>query len=142
MKKQLFLFCSILLFFSCSEDSETGTDFAEQQLKSTLIAGEWAVDLFIEDGENETSNYEPMRFRFLSGGQVEVSISGDLIDTGNWMIRSDDGWIILDLSFSDQDPLVELSDDWHLIGFNDNRVELEEDPDDSNEDGALIFVQR
>ena len=133
MKKQLLFFCSILLLFSCSEDSDPGTTIIREELDSTLTSGVWVVDLFIEDNEDETSDYENLRFSFLASGQVEVSEGGSLIETGSWRTRIDDGFIVLDLNLSDDDALDDLSDDWYLIGFNANRIELEEDDDDADD---------
>ncbi len=142
MKRFLSILC-LLAFFSCTEDDNPNPNASPQELSSTLVSGEWVVDLFIDDGVNETSMFNGFSFNFLDNGRVEAISNGQVIETGNWSTYQDDGKVGLDISFSSDARLDELSDDWYKMNFSNNRIDLEEDYDeDESDEDRLRFVRR
>lgn len=119
-------------------DSEPNLIQNEENLVEAVENSTWRISLFIEDGENETSDYSSISLRFLENGTVEALESGSLIETGTWRTLRDDGRVEFWLDFSDDVRLEELSEDWYLISVSDTEIQLEED-DDTDEDDLLTL---
>ncbi len=141
--KKLLLICCILFLFSCGEDESPDLSGAEEALIVTLTSGDWVIDFFIRDDMEGTVEYENFIFSFKETGELEASISGQLIESGSWNTVINGGAIIMEIDFSTSATLSELNDDWFVVAFGDRIVELEEENDlDSVDEDRLIFVQR
>jgi hypothetical protein len=102
-----------------------------QSFQSLVTSGNWFVALYIDDSEDETSNYQNLTFTFNANGLVEVSNNQSTIQSGSWSIFvNSEGELKLVLSFSDDDDLFdELDDDWNVVETADNIISLEDDGD-------------
>lgn len=102
-----------------------------QNLQNLLNSGEWFVGLYIDDNEDETSNYQNLVFTFNSNGLVQVSNNQSIVQTGSWStFVNSQGQLKLVLSFSDDDDLFdELDEDWNVVETTDNTISLEDDGD-------------
>lgn len=106
-----------------------------QNFQNLLTSGEWFVALYIDDDDDETSDYQNLIFVFNSNGLVEVSNNQTTIQTGSWSaFVNSQGQLKLVLSFSDDDDLFdELDEDWNVVQTTDNTISLEDD------DNQLVF---
>ncbi|MEM7087473.1 MAG: hypothetical protein AAF489_14900 [Bacteroidota bacterium] len=94
-----------------------------QILKTNLIDGVWSVDTYLDNGANETGNFEIYEFNFQIGGIVVVS-GGIYNYYGSWdVIGSDE--LEIELDFGSQSPFNEFNANWDVVTFDANRVELE-----------------
>lgn len=132
--KRLLYFLSLTCFLVACDDNDSEPNLIqnEENLVAAVENSTWLISLFIEDGENETSDYSDITLRFLDKGTVEVLESGSLIESGTWRTLRDDGRVEFWLDFSDDNRLAELSDDWYLISVSSTEIQLEEDDDDDD----------
>ncbi|MBA3986080.1 MAG: hypothetical protein H0X63_05810, partial [Flavobacteriales bacterium] len=126
-------------FLTFSRTPFTGGGANAQQLKDVLTDGNWYVALFLEDGEDdETSNFDTFNFNFISSGLIVVTNPGNTL-FGTWFVMEDDGELELILNFDDAYPLDELDDDWMVIEFSNNQVQLR---DDDDEDADILIFEK
>jgi len=111
-----------------------------QELKDILIDGNWFIALYLEDGEDdETSDFNSFSFDFLENGLIIVSNSQVTLE-GTWQvtINSNDNLKLI-LNFIDVFPLDELDDDWLVVEFQNNQINLLEDGDP---DGDILIFEK
>ncbi len=126
-------------FLSFSRTPFAGGGANVQLLKDVLTEGNWFVALFLEDGEDDgTSDFDTFSFDFISNGQIVVTNAGNTL-FGTWFILEDDDDLELILNFDDAYPLDELDDDWMVIEFNNNQVQLR---DDDDEDADILIFEK
>lgn len=120
----------------------TATNNAEVQNFQTIITdGSWFVSLYIDDNENETSDFQNLVFVFNSNGSVEVSNQQSNVVMGSWssFVNSQNQLKLL-LNFSDDaNPLNELDDDWDVINITTTTIELKDLSDDDSFEDVLTF---
>lgn len=107
-------------------------------LDTVLVDGLWTVSSYLDDGNNETNDYNGFTFDFKADGSV-VTDNGSAIN-GTWASQNGDNTLVLD--FGDVMPLDEFNDDWDVISVSGTQVELR---DVSGGDGGvdtLIFVKQ
>ncbi|MHA7129437.1 hypothetical protein [Algoriphagus namhaensis] len=139
MKRLLYSLFLAFLISACDDtDSEPNLSQNEENLVESVQNSTWRISLFIEDGENETSDFSGITLRFLPNGSVEALEDGNILETGTWRTLTDDGRVEFWLDFSDDDPLDELSDDWYLISVSNTEIQLEEDDADDNDDRLTL----
>lgn len=108
------------------------------ELGTVLVDGFWTVSSYLDDGNDETNDYNGFTFDFEADGSV-VADNGSATN-GTWASQNGDNKLILD--FGDMMPLDEFNDDWDVISVSDTQVELR---DVSGGDGGvdtLIFVKQ
>jgi hypothetical protein len=108
----------------CDDDDVDDKDFV-----TVLTTGNWVITLFVEDGENETSDYAGYVFTFNPNGTV-IASKGSVNIQGTWETEVDDGSLELELEFPDDSPLDDLDDDWDVIEYNNAIIRLNDDDDD------------
>lgn len=116
----LALFGSLLLV-SCEKETDDGP---AQTSKATMgeskdggSGGSRCLEItnFVDDGENETSDYAAFKFEFFNSGDVTARTVNQEFH-GTWNFAVDDGVQKLILNFSGTTPLLnELTDDWRII---------------------------
>jgi len=118
-----------LIFFSCSEDNEPLTGQDKNRLEEILQAGIWKVTRFEDSGKDETSHF---------GGYDFVFGSNKSLTAENGVNRMEGSWSIMDQSsdddspdapelvilFSDSGIFEELNEDWDIVSYAQNLVEL------------------
>jgi hypothetical protein len=121
MKNGFFLsLMGILLLAGCKRESALTPANAERILEK----GSWRITLFMEEGDNETSDFEGYSFVFEAGGAVAATKNGNTVP-GTWSTEKDDDDLKLYLNFTDA-VLSEIADDWHILSQTDAKVEMED----------------
>lgn len=96
-----------------------------QALNDALIDGLWFVAEYLDDGVNETGDYNGYELDFNSGGTVLAS-NGSNNFNGTWSVQDNGGDLELVLDFGTQFPFDEFNDDWDVLNFTTTIVELED----------------
>jgi hypothetical protein len=100
-----------------------GNGAGSQEIDSVLIDGLWRVGSYLDDGDNETANFNGYQLDFQADGTVTAS-NGSTIP-GLWSTTN--GGTELALDFNDTSPMNELNDDdWEVMSFTTNRIELQD----------------
>lgn len=94
-----------------------------QALEDVLQDGEWFVQSYIDDGDDETSDYNGYVLTFNADGTVNA-VNGATTLTGNWSVTSSSSGLDVILDFGTQFPFDEFNDDWDVSNFTDTLVEL------------------
>jgi hypothetical protein len=92
---------------------------------SNLVGQPWTISSFIDDGDNDTSDYNNVTFTFNANGSV-VAQRNNQSRTGAWVSTIDNGQIELDIQFSGPALLNDLNEDWDVVSFSANQLELED----------------
>jgi hypothetical protein len=108
-----------------------------------VTVGTFQITEFIdEDSIDQTNSYQNFRFVFNPNNSITV----EDIDTGEsfsgaWEAEIDDGELVFDLDFEDNDLLDELDEDWIVNAFgNPDRIALFDEDDDS--DQSLLTFEK
>lgn len=121
----------LLFVLSCKKDNYI-------QISDTLTSGTWTISKYIDNGDNETSDFTGYTFNFNIDGSI-VAVKDGTGVVGNWSELNDDDNLKLNILFS-QTTLSELNDDWDLKSKSDNMIELEDISGDGSIDN-LTFVK-
>lgn len=139
----VFLVISVV-FMSCETSDDSGmenTEISINDLKANITSGTWFVALFEEEEMDKTTDFSGFNFTFNSDGVLRA-INGDNSISGAWSIASDDdskGDIDFNIFFSSPSNFAELSEDWKIVSYNANRIELKDVSDDDSSIGRLIL---
>lgn len=102
-----------------------------RELRRTLLANDWFVTEFINEGTNRTLVFDGVKFQFFFGGGVKV-VKGNDFALGRWEIELDDDTnrLEIDLDFNDDTQILEIIDeDWLVMEFSNALLNLKEDDD-------------
>ncbi len=124
----------------CPSNAQDG-DVAE--ISGILMAGDWVVAQFSEDGSDQTSDYEGIDFTFGMEHELTVSTNMDPLKSGLWrVVRSSEGGLEVYLNLGDDgDVFSELTDDWDFVSISETRLELKDVSDDGSVD-TLVFERK
>lgn len=95
-------------------------------LADTLTDGTWFVTLLNDDGNDETCDYQPYEFTF-NNDQTVVAVSPNNTVNGTWEVTSSSSGVDLILNFEttgSNDPFDDLNDDWDVLGFDSQSINL------------------
>lgn len=119
------------------EPNEGGSNSDLNALIETLTTDNWYVDLYLDDNEqDETCDYAGFVFEFGLDGEV-VAVSDSRTVNGFWATQTTGDNIDLVLNFNfdgEDDPFEDLNDDWDVLSFNMEFIELS---DVSGGDGSV-----
>lgn len=118
-----------IFVFSCKKDKNNSI------IDPSLPAnGTWRVTLFMDSGNNETTDFSGYSFTFNVNGAAVASKS-NTDKSGTWSINNSSNKFNIDFGVkSDSNkPLGELTDDWKIITVSKNEIKLKDDNDDSGE---------
>ncbi len=107
-------------------------------LVDILQDGQWLVALYLDDGDDETSDYNDYVLTFNNDGTVIAENGTDSID-GTWDVTGSTGNLKLVLDFGASIPFDEFNDDWDVIDVQENRVELEDISGGNGGTDNLVF---
>ncbi len=111
----------------CPEDDED-LDYVDDVLSN----GEWIVASYVDQGENETENYNDYVVGFNENGMLFAEGDGNDF-RGSWIAYRNNG-LYLGLNFKTQDePFSELRHRWKIAEITPNRIELK----DYNSNGEI-----
>ena len=120
------LFMSIILISCSSNDDSNSGDSSTviAQLESSIKSGTWRVSNFVEDGNNQTSDFNGFSFSFGDNGIVTAT-NGSTTKNGTWITGTDDSTPKLIISFPDNDgPFEEISEDWRIESTTSSKIDL------------------
>ena len=151
--KNVLLSVMVMGLVSCDNDDDDGDtgqfdSLDVTALQSAATAGTWKITRFIEDGEDETADFENYVFSFDTNGNLTAD-NGTSTFTGSWSVEMDDDddddslELEFEIDFSDPDDVLDdLEDDWYVLGYSDNRIRLAEDDDEMDDDDDLVTFER
>lgn len=123
---------------ACDEDDDNDyndDDVDDSDFRSVIQRGNWLITAYIEEGENKTGQVSGWTFRFNNDGTVTASRDDQTI-SGNWFTSGDDGVVELDLIFPESSVLDEISEDWDVLNYTADRIDLADETD------SLIFEKQ
>lgn len=149
------IFSSLLvgaMIAACSTDDDSNnTDNTQEIMEANSIAttGTWRVSSLIDDGQDETSDFNGYVFTFDSSGSLTASNgTTDLI--GTWSIEDDsssddddDDDIDFNIFFavSEDDDFDDLVDDWDIVSINDTMISLVDVSGGNGGTDTLVFTK-
>ena len=129
MKSAFLSIASILLLSACSKWQSN-----QKQINKISTDGTWVVSSYLDDGDDETSDFTTFRLTFLENGTLNAT---DLLSSsanpysGSWSVtdsnsNDDDNLDDLDfnINFNVSNKLDELSDDWDIISYTETEIKL------------------
>jgi len=154
-----------LFITACTSDSDNDavSNLAQlqadaEELTQTVESGTWTITNFVDDGEDETSDFAGYDFTFNPDGTL-VADNGTTTITGSWSITidddssddssddsdddgmdddsdddDDDDEIEFNIFFASPETFTELSEDWDIISFTSDTIQLVDDDDDGTSD--------
>ncbi|NCT18878.1 MAG: hypothetical protein GW771_11660 [Flavobacteriia bacterium] len=140
-----FAFVSIsLLSLSCSNDGNTSNTNSENvaQLQDAIIQGTWKITRFIEDGVNQTSNFNGFNFTFNTNGTV-LATNGSTSINGTWSTNvSSSGTPKFVLNFNiSNGPFDEISEDWNIESVSSTLIDLKHVSGGDGSIDLLLFIK-
>jgi len=112
-------------------------------LENILQDGQWSVGSYIDDGDNETNDYNGYVFTFNTDGTAIAESSNDTVN-GTWSVTNSSSGIDLVLNFeidSENDPFDDLNDDWDVEQFTTIQVDLKDVSGGDGSTDLLTFVK-
>jgi hypothetical protein len=91
-----------------------------------LTSDTWYVNLYDDDGDNETCDYAEYQFTYTANGSVTAVSTSNTV-TGNWVVQNSGTSLDLVLNFNhmgDDDPFEDLNDDWDVVEFDAQIIRL------------------
>ncbi|MFK5974055.1 MAG: hypothetical protein QM485_12360 [Flavobacteriaceae bacterium] len=154
MKNKFFYLIVVLSVFnvlnSCStndsntDDIITVADIAA--IKKVVTSGDWHITYYFDTDKEETSDYNGYVFTFNADGTLGVT-NGNTAVSGAWSISdsstsnddSIDDDIDFNIFFATPDIFEELSDDWSIQKYSDNKITLIDVSGGNGGTDSLIF---
>ncbi len=92
-------------------------------LGDVLVDGQWYVQSYVDDGDDQTGLYQGYTLTFNTDGTV-IAVNGSTNISGTWNVFGGANDLHLDLDFGSQFPFDEFNDDWDVSNYTDILVEL------------------
>ena len=112
-------------------DDDDGTDFEFVQI---LTAGNWIVDSFIDEGDDQTNDWANYVLKFNADGSLTAS-NGNTELSGTWHADTDDGELELTIQLIAGNPFDDINEDWTVKQYDSSLIKLEDE--DDQEPGEL-----
>ena len=115
----------------CSDDNDTTNTADPTPVINTVNQGTWRITLYEDNGVNETNNYANYIFTFNSNG-VLTAVNTTTYN-GTWSVTAsnsnDDSQDDLDFNIAFLAPAPsaftdDLTDDWDIISYTANKIQL------------------
>lgn len=112
-------------------------DIIDNELSSEISKGTWFVSYFLDESEDETSNFKNYNFLFSSNGNVTATKYSTIIN-GTWNIYNEGANQILKINFDDSN-LEEIDAKWVVINSSATIIKLVTYSDNGGEIHYLTF---
>lgn len=109
------------------------------ELKTIMASGSWIVTFYFDTDHEETNNFTTFSFVFNPQGSLSAS-NGIDTNNGTWSVTPDssgDGDIDFNISFASPPDFAEISDDWDVVSYTNDKLEL---TDVSGGNGGTDFL--
>ncbi|WP_294818912.1 hypothetical protein [uncultured Flavobacterium sp.] len=130
---------------SCSDDdTKTTTDPTVSEVFDTMSVGQWKVINFVDEGNDETTNFQGFIFRFNKNTGAATAVNGTTTHTGTWSVTSEDdndgtGDVDFNINFTAPDDFTGLSDDWDVIQVSERMIKLKDAGGEGESDDYLTL---
>jgi hypothetical protein len=104
----------------CTNNGDGNGDDNMGMLGTILQDGLWTVASYLDDGIDETNDYDGYELNFNNDGTVTAD-NGTPIN-GDWSLQNSESSLIL--NFGTSMPFDEFNGDWDVIASSDTSVEL------------------
>lgn len=94
-----------------------------QDLITVMQNGPWFVASYLDDGNNQTANYDGYEVTFNSDFTVVATNSSNTFN-GSWNVVNSGNGLDVILDFGENPPFDEFNDDWDVSNFSDTLIEL------------------
>ncbi|MCT8338608.1 hypothetical protein MG296_00950 [Flavobacteriaceae bacterium TK19130] len=109
------------------------------ELRSTLEAGTWYVDTFLDAGEDDTNVFDGFTFTFNPNGTVSATDGTEDVD-GTWSVALSGDILVFD--FDMDSPINDADDDdYEALSFSETEVTFVIRDSSNNIEDTLIFKQ-
>ena len=126
----------MILMRHCPDDDED-IDY----IGDVITNGEWEVASYIDQGVNETENYNDYVIGFNVSGMLFAEGKGNDY-RGSWLAYRNEG-LFLGLNFRTQDePFSELKHRWKIVEITPNRIELKDLNSNGEIERILVLEKR
>ena len=115
----------------CSNDDNSNSSADPTPVINTVTSGTWRITLYEDNGVDETTNYSNYNFTFNSNG-VLTAVNTTTYN-GTWSVTAsnsnDDSQDDLDFNIAFLAPAPsaftdDLTDDWDIISYTANKIQL------------------
>jgi len=101
-----------------------------ETFNTNLTTSSWFVNLYEDDGDDETCDYESYEFTFNADGTTTAVSNAETIN-GTWSSQNSGSSsgvdLILNYDFTGgDDPFEDLNDDWDVLNFDANIIRMED----------------
>ncbi len=122
-------FVLFILTACTSDDGQSSTNTNENEVRQLMLSDTFIISSFIDSGNDKTGHFRCYAFQFNSNGTVTASDNTNTYN-GTWSITGsnsdDDSEDDLDFNiyFNLTNEFEELNDDWDIVSYSTNRIEL------------------
>ena len=116
------------LTFGRTPNSGGGGSGETNALIDTLVTDQWYIHLMEEDMENDACDYVEFSFNYALDGTVQAVSASRTVD-GFWTVSNSSSGLKLILNFNydgQEDPFEDLNDDWDVLFYDAENIQLEE----------------
>ena len=116
------------LTFGLTPNSGGGGSGETNALIELMVTDQWYVNLMEEDLENDTCDYVDYTFTYSLDGTVQA-VSASRTVNGFWTVSNSSSGLELILNFNydgQEDPFEDLNDDWDVLFYDAENIQLEE----------------
>ncbi|MDA0864545.1 MAG: hypothetical protein O3B88_07755 [Bacteroidetes bacterium] len=116
------------LTFGRAPNSGGGGSGETNALIELMVTDQWYVNLMEEDLENDTCDYVDYTFTYSLDGTVQA-VSASRTVNGFWTVSNSSSGLELILNFNydgQEDPFEDLNDDWDVLFYDAENIQLEE----------------
>ena len=116
----------------CSDDDNSNSAADPSPVINTVTSGTWRITLYQDSGVNETNNYSNYIFTFNTNGVFTAAKSTSF--NGTWSVTASnsnddnpDNDLDFNIAFVTPAPnsfTDDLTDDWDIISYTANRIQL------------------
>jgi hypothetical protein len=131
MKRQLILLAGIamILFAAC-----------KKQVGNIVTRGDWKVSSYIEQGNDETTDFSNYIFSFENNGTVTLTGNTGIF-TGTWSEGDEGSKHKLYINFM-SGPAAVLTNDWEIINKSRRELRMTTENLSSGSSETLVFTKR
>jgi hypothetical protein len=125
-------------FLTFERDPFTGGG-GTTDIEDFLTDGTWFVFSYLDDGDDETGDYNGYDVTFNTNGTVTATNGGNT-NNGTWEVLSAGNKLLMD--FGVQLPFEEFNDDWDVLSATNTRIELQDVSGGGGGTDTLIFEKQ
>jgi hypothetical protein len=136
LHKHLLFLGIICLLFGCKKDDPVSPN-PSTEISNALTVGTWRISYYLDNGQDETSNFSGYAFQF-SSGNVLTATKNNTVVSGTWNMANDDSGVKLLLNFLTPPDFESLSDDWKVGPYSSTQIQL---TDTSGGNGTVDYLR-